>query len=66
MPVQVVHGQWGLAAICCLHQYVLVGQDLPPLYVTTDAEKNKEALEGDSFRVQLIDQQDGIPNTSQA
>lgn len=66
VPVQVAHGQRGLAAICCLYQYVLVGQDLPPLYVTTDAEKNKEALEDDSFRVQVIDQQDGIPSTSQA
>lgn len=47
-------------------QPVPVGQDLPPLYVTTDAEKNKEALEGDSFRVQVIDQQDGLPSTSQA
>lgn len=66
VPVQVAHGQQGLAAICYLYQYVLVGQDLPPLYVTTDAEKNKETLEGDSFRVQVIDQQDGIPSTSQA
>lgn len=65
MPVRVAHGQRGLAAICYLHQYVPVGEDLPPLCVTTDAE-NKETLEGDSFRVQAIDPQDGIPSTSQA
>lgn len=66
VPVRVAHGQRGLAAICYLHQYVLVGEDLPPLCGTTDAEKNKETLEGDSFSVQAIDPQDGIPSTSQA
>lgn len=45
VSVQVAHGQRGLAAIFYLHQYVLVGKDLPPLYVTTDAEKPRKALE---------------------
>lgn len=50
VPVQVAQGQLGLAAICYLHQCVLLGeQELHPLCVTTDVKKKKEALEGSGY-----------------
>lgn len=67
MSIQVAHDQLVLGANCHLDQHVLhVEKDIHSLQDTVDIEENEEASGCDSFRVQVVDQQDRIPSSCQA